>query len=88
MLFLDSDDYYRDDALQAIADRIAGDDLDQLYFAAETFYENRTLRRTRYEDQESRVSIDGVMSGSICTWRSKRRRRFGRRRACMPSDVP
>ena len=63
VLFLDSDDYYRDDALQAIADRIAGDDLDQLYFAAETFYENRTLRRTRYEDQESRVSIDGVMSG-------------------------
>ena len=63
VLFLDSDDYYRDDALQVVADRVDADDLDQLYFAAQTFYENRTLRRTRYEDQESRTSIHGVMSG-------------------------
>lgn len=63
VLFLDSDDFYRDDALQVVVDRLAKNDLDQLYFAAETFYENRTLRRTRYEDQETRLSIEGVMSG-------------------------
>lgn len=63
VLFLDSDDYYCDEALQVIAGCIDASNLDQLYFAAETFYENRTLRRTRYEDQETRVSIDGVMRG-------------------------
>ena len=64
VLFLDSDDYYRDDALQTIASRMEADDLDQLYFSAETFYENRRLRRVRYEDQESRASIEGVMPGA------------------------
>lgn len=63
VLFLDSDDYYRDDALAVIVERLEADNLDQLLFAAESFYENRRLRRERYEDQEARTSVEGVMTG-------------------------
>ncbi|MEY8561784.1 glycosyltransferase family 2 protein [Eggerthellaceae bacterium 3-80] len=63
VLFLDSDDYYVDDALARIAARADEDDLDLLFFGAKTFYENARLRRERYEDQESRVDIVGVHSG-------------------------
>ncbi len=64
VLFLDSDDYYVDHALQRLSDRLDDHKLDQLFFAATTLYENRRLQRERYEDQESRASIDGVMSGA------------------------
>lgn len=63
ILFLDSDDYYRDDALQTIAKRILDDNLEQLFFAAKTFCENRRLRRTHYENQEDRLQIEGVLTG-------------------------
>lgn len=63
VLFLDSDDYYLDETLQTIADYINKNQLDQLYFAAKTFCENRRLRRERYEDQENRAPIEGVMTG-------------------------
>lgn len=63
VLFLDSDDYYREDTLFLLAERLDTDNLDQLYFGARTFYENRRLRRERYEDHETRASIPGVMSG-------------------------
>lgn len=63
VLFLDSDDYYREDALELIDKRINQNNLDQLFFSAETLYENRHLRRERYEDQENRLPIEGVMTG-------------------------
>lgn len=64
VLFLDSDDYYVDDALERLAARIDADQLDVLFFGAETFYENARLRRERFEDQATRENIDEVLSGS------------------------
>lgn len=63
VLFLDSDDHYSDDALISVAKLVNEDNVDVLFFGAQTFYENGRLRRERYEDQESRNNIDGVKNG-------------------------
>lgn len=87
LLFLDSDDYYVPETLELMNSYIEVHDLDMLFFAARSFYENRRLRRVRYEDQETRRDIDGIMTGpdmfvamakkrsfrpSACLWTIKR----------------
>lgn len=63
ILFLDGDDFYVDDALGRLDREITANNLDMLYFAAESFYASRKLRRTHYENQEARASVPGVHSG-------------------------
>ncbi len=63
VLFLDSDDYYVDDTLERLAARLDADQLDLLFFGAETFYENARLRRERFEDQATREDITEVLAG-------------------------
>lgn len=63
ILFLDGDDFYVADALERMNREIKANDLDMLYFAAESFYASRKLRRTHYENQEVRASVPGVHSG-------------------------
>jgi glycosyltransferase involved in cell wall biosynthesis len=63
MLFLDGDDYYAENTLGRLAAEIKANKLDMLYFAAESFYASRKLRRTHYENQEVRASVPGVYTG-------------------------
>lgn len=63
LLFLDSDDFYVDDALEALAKRLDQDNLDQLFFAAMMLFENRRLMRERPEQQENRTDVPGVRNG-------------------------
>lgn len=63
ILFLDGDDFYSDDALERLDHELTANSLDMLYFAAQSFYASRKLRRTHYENQEIRASVPGVHSG-------------------------
>lgn len=63
ILFLDGDDFYSDDALERLDRELTANSLDMLYFAAQSFYASRKLRRTHYENQEIRASVLGVHSG-------------------------
>lgn len=63
VLFLDADDFYRDDALAVLAQRAAADDLDYLDFTAQTFYESADLKHRRRDDYDRRPEIPGVMDG-------------------------
>ncbi len=63
MLFLDGDDYYAPNALERLAVTIDANNLDMLYFGAESFYASRKLRRTHYENQEVRANVEGVHAG-------------------------
>ena len=46
ILFLDGDDFYSDDALERLDRELTANSLDMLYFAAQSFYASRKLRRT------------------------------------------
>ena len=63
VLFLDGDDFYSEDALERLSEKIKADNLDMLYFGATSFYESRKLRREHYENQEVRANVDGVHDG-------------------------
>lgn len=63
IMFLDGDDFYVSDALERLNRKIKAENLDMLYFAAESFYASRKLRRTHYENQEIRASVPGVHTG-------------------------
>ncbi len=63
LLFLDGDDYYVETALERLDAEIKKNGLDMLYFAAESFYASRKLRRTHYENQEVRADVEGVHPG-------------------------
>ena len=63
MLFLDADDYYRDDALQVLREAACAQDLDYLDFTAKTFYETGDLKRNRKDDYDERPPIPGVFTG-------------------------
>lgn len=63
ILFLDGDDFYSDNALERLDRELTANSLDMLYFAAQSFYASRKLRRTHYENQEVRASVPGVHSG-------------------------
>ena len=49
VVFLDSDDYYEDRALQMLFERAERDGLDDLFFSARTLYEGEDVR-ARYHD--------------------------------------
>lgn len=66
LVFLDSDDKLRTDALEVLTMQADAEDLDVLEFAAFAFFENTTLqiRLGHYESYYLReVPIDGVLSG-------------------------
>jgi len=63
VVFLDSDDYLTRDALEKLVRRARMQDLDELYFSGETFYESDELRERLHEDFGSRTAFDGVLTG-------------------------
>ena len=63
VVFLDSDDYLVDDALAKLIARARTQQLDDLYFSAQSFYESLSLSDTMNEDFSKRPSFDGVTTG-------------------------
>ena len=63
IVFLDSDDYYEDRALQTLFERAERDELDDLFFSARTAYEDAKARARYRDDYDDREGIDGVMTG-------------------------
>ena len=63
IVFLDSDDYYEDRALQTLFERAERDELDDLFFSARTVYEDAEARARYRDDYDDREGIDGVMTG-------------------------
>lgn len=61
--FLDSDDYFVPEALEKIATHFENQHLDELYFNAESFYENAEAHRRIVEDFSHRPSFPGVATG-------------------------
>ena len=62
-LFLDSDDYYEDRALQMLFERAERDGLDDLFFSARTLYEGEDVRARYHDEYGGRSDIDGIMTG-------------------------
>lgn len=63
LLFLDSDDYYEECALQTLYDRAERDVLDDLFFSARSEYESALARRRYRDDYDNREDIPGTMTG-------------------------
>lgn len=63
LLFLDSDDYYEENALAALYERAERNQLDDLFFSARTEYSDPHIRRRYHDDYDDRTDIEGVMSG-------------------------
>lgn len=63
VVFLDSDDYLREDALQLLLERAQSQMLDDLFFNGESFYEERDLEGLYTEDFDHRDSFDDVYTG-------------------------
>ncbi|CAK7057076.1 MAG: hypothetical protein MEEGG_00926 [Eggerthella lenta] len=63
LLFLDSDDYYEEHALQALYDRAERDGLDDLFFSARSEYENARMRGRYRDDYDNREDIRDNMTG-------------------------
>lgn len=64
VVFLDSDDMLTSDALGKMEERFRMQDLDDLYFNAESFYEDARAHSILVEDFSNRDSFDGVASGT------------------------
>lgn len=70
LLFLDSDDYYVDNALERLVQCVdeagldeGGVPLEYVDFTAESFYESSDLRKSNEEEYGTRADISGVMTG-------------------------
>ena len=63
VVFLDSDDYYEDRALQMLFERAERDGLDDLFFSARTLYEGEDVRARYHDEYGGRSDIDGIMTG-------------------------
>ena len=63
IVLLDADDYLEPKALEKIAGRFETQQLDDLYFNAESFYEDAESYRRVVEDFSRRPSFDGVATG-------------------------
>lgn len=63
VIFLDSDDMLAPEALEHMAQRFREQRLDDLYFNAESFYENARAHRILVEDFSHRDSFDEVATG-------------------------
>lgn len=64
LLLLDADDYLAPQALQRIAQRFDAQRLDELYFGAETFYEDAAAYRCITEDFQPRDDFSEVATGA------------------------
>lgn len=64
IVFLDSDDLFVPYALEHMEKRFREQNLDDLYFNAESFYEDAKARSLLVEDFSNRDSFDGVASGT------------------------
>lgn len=63
LLFLDSDDYYEENALAALYERAEREQLDDLFFSARTEYSDSRVRRRYHDDYDDRTDIEGALSG-------------------------
>lgn len=63
VVLLDADDYLTPNALEKIVTRMQSDNLDDLYFNAKSFYEDKAAFATLVEDFEGRIPYEGVASG-------------------------
>ena len=63
VVLLDADDYLTSDALEKVVTRMQSDDLDDLYFNAKSFYEDKAAFATLVEDFEGRIPYEGTASG-------------------------
>lgn len=63
VVLLDADDYLASDALEKVVTRMQSDNLDDLYFNAKSFYEDKAAFATLVEDFEGRIPYEGVASG-------------------------
>ncbi|MCL1799623.1 MAG: glycosyltransferase, partial [Eggerthellaceae bacterium] len=63
IVFLDSDDYLVDDALEKLVARATAQDLDDLYFAARSFFDSKESQDLVWEDLDRRAPFDGVATG-------------------------
>lgn len=63
LVFLDSDDYLAENALALIVERFDRQNLDDLYFNARSFYEDRAAYRISVEDFTQRPDFPEVTTG-------------------------
>jgi glycosyltransferase involved in cell wall biosynthesis len=63
LVFLDSDDYLAPDALEKIYTRASSDNLDDLYFSAQSFYDSYEAHQLVQEDYSQRLPYNEVTSG-------------------------
>ena len=63
LMFVDSDDMLRGDAIGTAWKRAAEDDLDDLFFTASSLYESDDVAHIHQEDMMGRTPCDGVMTG-------------------------
>ena len=63
IVLLDADDYLQPTALEKIAERFARQNLDDLYFNAESFYEDAEAHKRAIEDFSQRPDFLGVATG-------------------------
>lgn len=63
IILLDADDYLVPDALEKIASRMETGGLDDLYFNAKSFYEDKAAFTTLVEDFEGRMPFEGIATG-------------------------
>ncbi len=63
VLFLDADDFYAPNTLYTLFSQAEEHQLDDLFFSAETFYEDDKVRRLYRDDYENHSDIPGVMPG-------------------------
>ncbi len=64
LLNLDSDDYYLPQTIGSLVKRADNDNLDILFFSAETFYESAAIARSNPEPQANRPDVPGIMTGA------------------------
>lgn len=64
IVLLDADDLYTPDALESIAKRFDSQQLDDLFFNAESFYESAEARRRVEEDYSRRDDFPDVATGT------------------------
>lgn len=63
LLFVDSDDMLRGDAIETAWKKAAADDLDDLFFTASSLYESPEVAAIHQEDMMGRTPCEKVMSG-------------------------
>lgn len=63
IIFLDSDDYWRVDALELLYERMEAGSLDVLYFSAQSVYENLSIRGVYREEHANRSNLNSIMNG-------------------------